>query len=94
MRERFETEEQVIPSYIMENLRERRSLEYDDATEDDDILSMSGSEFLDELLNWEGIIGYTNIIMEYIEMAFGIDLNEIDAPNRIREDEQYEIKSL
>ena len=87
MRERFETEEQVIPSYIMENLRERRSLEYDDATEDDDILSMSGSEFLDELLNWEGIIGYTNIIMEYIEMAFGIDLNEIDAPNRIREDE-------
>ena len=87
MRERFEIEEQVIPSYIMENLRERRSLEYDDATEDDDILSMSGSEFLDELLNWEGIIGYTNIIMEYIEMAFGIDLNEIDAPHRIREDE-------
>lgn len=87
MRENFELKEQVIPSYIMENLRERRSLEYDDATEDDDILTMSGSEFLDELLNWEGIIGYTNTIMEYIEMAFGIDLNEIDAPNRIREDE-------
>lgn len=87
MREIFETTEQVIPSYIMENLRKRRSLEYDDATEDDDILSMSGSEFLDELLRWDGIIGYTNTIMEYVEMAFGIDLNEIDAPNRIREDE-------
>ena len=79
---------QVIPSYIMENLRERRNLEYDDATEDADILSMSGAEFLDELLNWEGVIGYTNIIMEYIEMAFGIDLNDVDAPIRIREDEE------
>lgn len=87
MREIFEIKEQVIPSYIMENLRERRNLEYDDATEDEDILTMSGSEFLDELLNWEGIMGYTNTIMEYIEMAFGIDLNDIDAPKRMREDE-------
>ena len=77
----------MIPDYIMEDLRERRDLEYDDATEDNDILTMSGAEFLDELLNWEGIIGYTNTIMEYIEMAFGINLNDIDAPIRIREDE-------
>ena len=77
----------MILGYIMENLRERRNLEYDDATEDNDILTMSGAEFLDELLGWEGIIGYTNIIMEYIEMSFGIDLNEIDTPKRIREDE-------
>ena len=76
-----------VPSHIMENLRARRNLEYDDATEDDDILTMSGSEFLDELLNWEGIMGYTNTIMEYIELAFGIDLNNVDDPKRIREDE-------
>lgn len=76
-----------IPSHIMENLRERRNLEYDDATEDDDILTMSGSEFLDELLHWEGIMGYTNTIMEYIELAFGINLNDVDDPTRIREDE-------
>ena len=76
-----------IPSYIMENLRARRGLEYDDATEDDDILTMSGSEFLDELLSWEGLLGYTNSIMEYIELAFGVDLNNVDDPKRIREDE-------
>ena len=76
-----------IPSYIMENLRARRGLEYDDATEDDDILTMSGSEFLDELLSWEGLLGYTNTIMEYIELAFGVDLNNVDDPKRIRADE-------
>ena len=76
-----------IPSYIMENLRARRGLEYDDATEDDDILTMSGSEFLDELLSWEGLLGYTNAIMEYIELAFGVDLNNVDDPKRIRADE-------
>ena len=71
----------------MENLRARRGLEYDDATEDDDILTMSGSEFLDELLSWEGLLGYTNAIMEYIELAFGVDLNNVDDPKRIRADE-------
>lgn len=40
-----------------------------------------------ELLNWEGVMGYTNTIMEYIELAFGIDLNNVDGPKRIREDE-------
>lgn len=81
------SKEIMIPRHIMENLRERRNLEYDDATEDDDILTMSGSEFLDELLHWEGIMGYTNTIMEYIELAFGINLNDVDDPTRIREDE-------
>lgn len=76
-----------IPSYIMENLRQRINLEYDDASADDEILTMSGSEFLGELLGWEGIYGYTNTIMEYIELAFGIDLSEIDTPKRMREDE-------
>ena len=80
--EKIRITKQVVPSHIMENLREGRNLEYDDATEDDDILTMSGAEFLDALLNWEGIIGYTNTIMEYIEMAFGIDLNEVDAPKK------------
>ena len=88
MRERFEVEEQVIPSYIMENLRQRRNLDYDDATEDDDILSMSGTEFLNELLNWEGILGYTDTIIEFIEMAFGINLYDVDTPKRTREDEE------
>jgi hypothetical protein len=63
-----------IPERIMRDMRERRGLEADDTSQDQEILKMGKVEFLDEWLDWEGLIGYTMSIMDIIHYAFGIDL--------------------
>jgi len=72
----YERIEQEVPSYIMEDLRERMGLDCDDESADDEILSLSGADFLNEWLGWQGIMGYTDSILEVIKLAFGIDLLE------------------
>lgn len=44
---------------------------------------MSGGELLGIWLEWEGICGYAGQIIETVEQAFGVDLNE----RRFLEDE-------
>ena len=81
--------DQEVDYYTMEELRQRRGLDEDDTSEDEEILAMSGFEFLDEWLNWTGIIGYTGEIIEVIRMAYGIDLADypfIDPINRTVEE--------
>ena len=67
--------EQEVPKYIMEDLRERMWVDSDDESKDEEILSLSGADFLDAWLGYQGIIGYTDSIIEVINIAFGIDLN-------------------
>ena len=74
MEQKFSRHNVEVPEHIMEILRQRRYLDEYDESEDEEILAMSGREFLDELLGWEGLLGYTDYIIEIIEMAFGIDL--------------------
>ena len=76
MGKQFETTKQAVPESIMENLRERRGLDCMDVSWDEEILKMDGWEFLDEWLNWQGIIGYTSDIIEVVGLAFGIDLTD------------------
>ena len=76
MREKFEIQKQYVPDYIMEDLRERRDLDCMDESQDEEILKMDGWEFLNEWLNWQGIVGYTSDIIEVVGLAFGIDLTE------------------
>lgn len=71
---KFSKHDTVVPEYIMKIMRARRDLDEDDTLEDEEILEMSGLDFLNEWLEWEGIYGYTGEILEVIEMAFGIDL--------------------
>lgn len=59
---------------IMEDLRQRRGLDEDDTSEDQEILEMSGYEFFSEWLRWQGIYGYEDSILNTIKVAFGIDL--------------------
>ena len=59
---------------IMKDLRQRRGLEEDDTSEDQEILKMSGYEFFSEWLRWQGIYGYEDSILNAIKVAFGIDL--------------------
>lgn len=74
MEKKFSRHNVEVPEHIMEIMRQRRYLDEYDESEDQEILKMSGKEFLDELLGWEGLLGYTDYIIEIIEMAYGIDL--------------------
>ena len=85
MREKFEVTKQVVPNYIIKNLRERRGLSSMDVSEDEEILKMSSWEFLDDWLAWNGIMGYTSDIIEVVGLAFGINLTDSsldEAPER------------
>ena len=73
---KFDRHNTEVPERIMEILRQRRYLDEYDESEDQEILAMSGREFLEELLGWEGILGYTDYIIEIIEMAYGISLDD------------------
>lgn len=76
MEQKFNRHDVLVPEDIMIIMRQRRYLDEDDTSEDEDILKMSGIEFLDEWLGWEGLIGYTGYILETIEVAFGVDLTD------------------
>lgn len=71
---KFSKHDVEVPEDIMEIMRRRRGLDEYDESEDQEILELSGIDFLDEWLGWEGIYGYTYKILEIIEMAFGVDL--------------------
>lgn len=76
---------QQVPETLMGYLREQRGLEPTDTSEDEAILSMPGASFLEEWLAWEGIFGYTRQIIETIKCAFGINLDNLETPERERE---------
>ena len=65
------------PEHIMKTLRQRLNLEPDDTSSDDIINLYSPSEALDELLIWEGIIGYTSTIKYWIEVVYGLDIDAL-----------------
>lgn len=67
---------QEIDLYTMKELRQSLGYDEDDTSADKEILEMSGWEFLNKWLTWNGIIGYTTEILEVIEMAYGVDLRE------------------
>lgn len=69
-------EKPEVPNYIMKDLRQRRELDEDDISHDAEILEMSGFEFFDEWLKWNGFIGYTSDFLDVIYSAYGIDLTE------------------
>ena len=74
MEQKFSRHNVEVPEHIMEIMRQRRYLDEYDESEDAEILAMSGLSFLEEWLEWEGIVGYTYELLQIIEMAYGIDL--------------------
>ena len=80
-------EENRYPEHIMKVLRQRLGLDEDDTLRDDEINIYSTSEAFEEVLNWEGILGYASEIKYWIESIYGID---IDALATEMESESYE----
>lgn len=70
--EALEIEEQVFSAIenaptILRELRIAKGLEFDDSSHDEELKSYSREEALQTLLEWEGIIGYTNKILKWLE---------------------------
>lgn len=69
--------EELYPKDIMEALRQRKHLEPDDTSRDDEISLMSPNEVFEEVLEWDGLISYAYKIKRWIKDIYGIDLNEM-----------------
>lgn len=64
------------PKYIMAVLRQRLDLEADDTSRDTEINTYTPNEVFEELLAWEGFIGYTSHIKMWIKDIYGVDLDK------------------
>ena len=61
------------PAYIMKRLRQNLGLKPNDASKDKEIDIMSPGEVVDQVLEWEGIIGYSILITNLIFDVYGFD---------------------
>ena len=62
----------------MKNIRQNIGLDENDTSRDAEIESMSGRDILDKYLTWEGIIGYTDEILDVVIEAFPDASDKID----------------
>jgi hypothetical protein len=80
-------EENRYPEYIMEKLRKRQGLEAEDTSMDDVINQMMPDKAFDEVCNWEGLLGFGDVIRGWITDVYGIDFDEL--PNLYDQIETY-----
>lgn len=62
------------PEYIMKKLRLSRWLDEDDNSMDSYFDTMSEDKVFDEVLQWEGLLGWGSTIRGYILSIYGVDL--------------------
>lgn len=70
----FIMEHPGVPESVMKDMRQRLGYDEDDTTPDEEILNMSGKDFLEEYLCWNGLLGFADMILEAIDMAYGVSL--------------------
>lgn len=58
---------QNYPEHIINRLKDREDMEYEDKSKDEYFQNLPPKTVLNELLEWEGICGYTNMILELIK---------------------------
>jgi hypothetical protein len=75
----------------MKEMRQRLGYDEDDTTHDKEILKMDPGDFLNEYLNWHGLIGYYDMIVNAIYIAYGVSLEDWPFERSIeREIENFE----
>ena len=57
-------------NYLMRSVRQSMGLDENDTSRDDAIMEMDSYELLDRFLEWEGIIGYTQKIVNILKEIF------------------------
>ena len=66
--------EPKYPEYIMAKIRQRMGLESEDTSLDWRITKMSKMEVFNQVLLWEGLIGFDYALPHWIKDIFGVDL--------------------
>lgn len=61
------------PRYIVDKVKQNLGIEVDDHSKDEEIEIMSPGEIIDAVLEWEGIIGYTEFIVDLVFDVYGFD---------------------
>ena len=64
------------PEHIMAILRQRLGLKINDTSKDVEINLYSPNEAFEEVLLWEGFIGYFYTIKKWIKDIYGIELKQ------------------
>lgn len=71
----FENKAEQLPINILKTLRASLGLEEDDTSKDNIINNMSKYELLERVCNYEGLINYAGVILEWINSIYNINLN-------------------
>ena len=66
---------QNYPEYILKRLKDRYDMDYEDTARDEEFQNMSPREVLEEILDYEGICGYTTMILSLIEDIYKVKLD-------------------
>lgn len=66
--------ENKYPENIMKRCREAMGLEEDDTSRDVVINTYSPAEAFNACCNWEGLIGWGDTLLSFVEDCFGIEL--------------------
>ena len=59
---------------VMQAIRQNLGLEPDDISRDSEIFRMSKLEAFEKCLNWENIVGYSGIILNFINGIYNVNL--------------------
>ena len=66
------------PEYILKKLRVFNYLEEDDTSRDEDFQELPAKEVFDQVMKFDGIIGYRDTMLRWIKDIFGIDLSSTE----------------
>lgn len=66
------------PEYIMKKLRQRLNLEPNDTSRDEELNALSSREVFEECCNWEGLIGYSVPLLNWIQDCFHFKIESFE----------------
>ena len=64
----------MYPEYILRKLRQRKGLDPEDHSLDDMLNGLRPSVAFHEVCLWEGFLGYSAIILHWVQDIFNVDL--------------------
>lgn len=68
----------AYPEYILKYIRLRDGMDENDTSRDTHFNSMKKNDVFEEVLRWQGIIGFGAQIRGWVEGIYGVDLSNGD----------------
>ena len=61
------TDLELLPTHVIEALRQRFNVEPDDSSKDEEIMKLSASELHREYCMWNGLIGWSQLLIDALD---------------------------